>query len=176
MESMKTPPTAADIGRLGGQARSERKLAAARANLERARSSPRFQPAVRANVAKARAALAARQPPFPNPSTLRGQHILSRLSAGESQSAIAADLGISRQRLHQLLNPERAAARKAVRRALSTGTIKRPDTCSDCSTPSITLHAHHDDYSEPLNVRWLCPTCHLRRHATHPNVKSLSNP
>jgi hypothetical protein len=26
------------------------------------------------------------------------------------------------------------------------------------------LHAHHDDYSRPLDVVWLCPSCHRQHH------------
>jgi transposase-like protein len=27
------------------------------------------------------------------------------------------------------------------------------------------MDAHHDDYSKPLRVRWLCRKCHRRYHA-----------
>ena len=27
------------------------------------------------------------------------------------------------------------------------------------------VHAHHDDYAKPLNVRWLCPVHHSQWHA-----------
>jgi hypothetical protein len=30
------------------------------------------------------------------------------------------------------------------------------------------LHGHHEDYSKPLAVHWLCPLCHRKRHAVHP--------
>jgi hypothetical protein len=26
------------------------------------------------------------------------------------------------------------------------------------------IHAHHDNYHEPLNVRWLCTRCHKQWH------------
>ncbi len=37
--------------------------------------------------------------------------------------------------------------------------------CEVCgSRPSV---AHHDDYAKPLDVRWLCRSCHGRWHAEH---------
>lgn len=35
----------------------------------------------------------------------------------------------------------------------------------DCACGSDKdLHAHHDDYAKPLNVRWLCASCHRIWH------------
>lgn len=34
--------------------------------------------------------------------------------------------------------------------------------CEQCG--SSNTHAHHDDYSRPLNVRWLCPPHHAQWH------------
>ena len=35
--------------------------------------------------------------------------------------------------------------------------------CSVCGRADS--HAHHDDYSRPLDVMWLCPVHHKERHA-----------
>lgn len=55
--------------------------------------------------------------------------------------------------------PERTKARKKVAYALKTGRAKRPSKCSNCAKTK-NIQAHHDDYSRPLEVRWLCPGCH----------------
>jgi transposase-like protein len=34
--------------------------------------------------------------------------------------------------------------------------------CESCARPDT--HAHHDDYDQPLQVRWLCPACHRQHH------------
>ncbi len=37
-----------------------------------------------------------------------------------------------------------------------------------CETCGVTkTHAHHDDYSKPLNVRWLCIPHHSQWHKKH---------
>ena len=53
-------------------------------------------------------------------------------------------------------------AHNAVRRAIRSGELN-PGPCETCGNESCN-YAHHDDYSKPLSVRWLCPGCHLRHH------------
>ena len=39
--------------------------------------------------------------------------------------------------------------------------IEKP--CEMCKSDK-SVHAHHDDYSKPLDVRWLCSICHSDWH------------
>lgn len=58
-------------------------------------------------------------------------------------------------------NPEKASAHDAVHYALRTGKLARPDVCERCACrPTEPLHAHHDDYSRPLAVVFVCRPCH----------------
>lgn len=51
-------------------------------------------------------------------------------------------------------------ARNAVAAAIRGGLLSKPDICEVCGKHSERLEAHHDDYSMPLQVRWLCVECH----------------
>ena len=53
--------------------------------------------------------------------------------------------------------------RTAVRSAVRDGRLFRPDNCSECGV-KCTPHGHHEDYSKPLVVEWLCKICHRARH------------
>lgn len=53
-------------------------------------------------------------------------------------------------------------ARWKVRRAIESGRLTR-QPCEVCGVSPT--HAHHDDYSKPLEVRWLCPHHHREHHA-----------
>lgn len=58
--------------------------------------------------------------------------------------------------------PERVAARKAALAALKAGKLVR-QPCEVCGTTED-VQAHHDDYSKPLVVRWLCRPDHRAHH------------
>ncbi len=58
-------------------------------------------------------------------------------------------------------NPEKYKAHQHVQRALKRGDITRLP-CETCG--EIKTHAHHSDYAKPLEVTWLCATCHRRQH------------
>jgi hypothetical protein len=60
--------------------------------------------------------------------------------------------------------PQKVSARKKVKWAVATGVLIKPAICSNCGA-SKRLHGHHDDYSKPLEVVWLCVSCHHKRHS-----------
>lgn len=59
-------------------------------------------------------------------------------------------------------NPSRKNANMAVDYALKLGYIEKPDHCLGCGRKSdeARITAHHNDYSKPLEVVWVCPRCH----------------
>ena len=60
-------------------------------------------------------------------------------------------------------------ARNAVERAIKNGRLV-PQPCEHCgkqfrlSDGRNGIQAHHDDYSKPLEIRWLCYLCHRAEH------------
>ena len=59
-------------------------------------------------------------------------------------------------------NAEKRSAHKAVEYAVANGKLVR-SPCERCGA-SDKNYAHHDDYSKPLDVMWLCSSCHFIRH------------
>jgi hypothetical protein len=45
------------------------------------------------------------------------------------------------------------------------------EPCEVCGS-SKNVHAHHDDYSKPLNVRWLCAAHHRQWHIENGEAKN----
>lgn len=63
---------------------------------------------------------------------------------------------------------KKKAARQRIYVAISRGTLVRPDECSLCGKTAATIHAHHYlGYDRPLDVQWLCVSCHA--HEEPPN-------
>lgn len=60
--------------------------------------------------------------------------------------------------------PEKYKARNAVSNAVRDGRLHKPERCETCGNEGA-LEGHHDDYSKPLEVRWLCSPCHHQWHA-----------
>jgi hypothetical protein len=54
--------------------------------------------------------------------------------------------------------PQRQA-HQLVMYAVKLGMIKKPSECEICKG-NIRIEGHHDDYTKPLEVRWLCKSCH----------------
>ncbi len=53
-------------------------------------------------------------------------------------------------------------ARTKVANAIYSGRLER-ECCERCGSGE-NIHAHHDDYTKPLDVRWLCASCHKQHH------------
>jgi hypothetical protein len=53
---------------------------------------------------------------------------------------------------------------RALNSAVNRGLIVRPGSCMSCGRSNCRIEGHHDDYSKPLVVVWLCAKCHRARH------------
>jgi hypothetical protein len=69
-------------------------------------------------------------------------------------------------RAYRAKNPEKYAAHRAVTNAVKHGQLVRADACEGCGS-DFAVEGHHDDYSKPLEVRWLCAACHKQWHSRY---------
>lgn len=63
-------------------------------------------------------------------------------------------------------NPEKRRVHDRTMYAVETGKLIRPEKCSSCDKECVP-HAHHEDYSKPYDVIWLCSYCHFKLHHQH---------
>lgn len=68
---------------------------------------------------------------------------------------------IKYQRNLRANHPEKYGARQAVWRAVKSGRLEKLP-CAKCGSPDS--QAHHEDYSKPLDVMWLCFKHHREHH------------
>lgn len=66
---------------------------------------------------------------------------------------------------HPLTSEQRRkdTVRSIVSVYVKRGKLVRPDHCAWCNAKGK-IEAHHEDYSKPLEVIWLCRPCHSRHH------------
>lgn len=68
-------------------------------------------------------------------------------------------------------NPDGYKAHSAVSNAVRDGRLAK-EPCVFCRSKEV--HAHHKDYSKPLDVVWLCPKCHHRMHHIFPETEGIN--
>lgn len=71
-----------------------------------------------------------------------------------------------RSRQYRANNPEKVEAHAQTNAAIRDGDLVR-QPCEQCG--ELKVDAHHDDYSKPLVVRWLCRSCHNEHHRQEKN-------
>ena len=67
------------------------------------------------------------------------------------------------QREYRKRYPKKVKARAMVAYHVRAGNLIRKP-CEVCGREE-SVHAHHDDYDQPLNIRWLCAAHHHQWHA-----------
>ena len=58
--------------------------------------------------------------------------------------------------------PDKHKAHRIVTNRLKYGVSLQRKPCERCNNEKS--EAHHEDYTRPLDVTWLCRSCHARRH------------
>ena len=71
-----------------------------------------------------------------------------------------ASMAISRKK-YIIANPEKHKAHIILNNAIASGKIARKP-CEKCGETKT--EGHHEDYSKPLEVIWLCRKCHCNHH------------
>jgi hypothetical protein len=94
--------------------------------------------------------------PFKDPERKRAynRELARRLRAKDPAASVAS---VMRSR-----DPAKHRARATLAYAKRTGKIA-PLPCEVCG--DVVAQAHHDDYTKPLDVRWLCQQHHAQLHA-----------
>ena len=52
---------------------------------------------------------------------------------------------------------------QTIKEMIKSGKIIKPQKCEVCDKKKL-LQGHHEDYTEPLQVIWLCSGCHADEH------------
>ena len=71
---------------------------------------------------------------------------------------------VERQRVKRAREKDQAYAHRALCCAIEAGKIARASECEVCGRKRH-IQAYHEDYKKPLEVKWLCPSCHHNLHA-----------
>lgn len=67
------------------------------------------------------------------------------------------------QRKQYIKNRLKILCRQKLNQFLKKNGLSAPEICSVCKKIKK-LDAHHEDYSQPLRVKWVCRQCHFMIH------------
>lgn len=72
----------------------------------------------------------------------------------------------AKKRIKNPVEKVKIRARESLKKAVKIGKIKKPNSCSKCGKISNKekIDGHHEDYTQPLKVEWLCKKCHRGIH------------
>lgn len=91
-----------------------------------------------------------------------------RIGIAQYQSTAAGKAAVRRAKEnYKDRHPEKRKAHIVLGNAVRDGRVEKPKECSDCGKAPQRRHhlqGHHEDYSKPLEVVWLCVDCHRNRH------------
>jgi hypothetical protein len=74
------------------------------------------------------------------------------------------------ERQRRLGNKVQVRAHNKVRKAIVAGRLVKPVDCSRCGRGDLRIEAHHHKgYEFPLDVTWLCKSCHRMEHVRENN-------
>lgn len=78
-------------------------------------------------------------------------------------------------RRRQRRDPKKREAHRRVQYAVEVGRLVKSESCEGCGAAGCRIEGHHHDYDKPLEVRWLCSTCHRAEHL-QPEVAEPQEP
>jgi len=89
--------------------------------------------------------------------------VFALVKKGVRQIEIARKLGVSRQRINQIIHAEKHLARTVIYNRVVNGIIPKASAlkCVDCGTQA--KEYDHRDYSKPKDVDAVCEKCHTKR-------------
>ena len=93
------------------------------------------------------------------------QRVAERGSYAQSEAGKRANAEAKKRWIESNLI-KRAAQVMFRNRARSNPELMKHE-CESCGIKGVQLNAHHDDYSKPLVVRFLCGKCHSKWHKEH---------
>jgi hypothetical protein len=98
----------------------------------------------------------------PHRVSARKEYALTKQGIAASNAAKKkwAEHNRAKKRLHIIVN-----------NAIRAGKIIKHTTCQACGKTNCRIEGHHNDYTKPFDVRWLCSACHREWHKINGTVE-----
>jgi superfamily II helicase len=92
---------------------------------------------------------------------LSPEQIESRVKSKKEYAERNKQARLEKQKIYRLHNRDKYLARSRLKYAVKSGVVTKAP-CRECG--ALKVEAHHPDYLKPLEIIWLCSTCHGKEH------------
>jgi hypothetical protein len=99
---------------------------------------------------------------YDNSRANRADRVKARYEYSKTEAGI--DAGNRAKHKWSDFNKKKVWVTNCVNNSIRDGKISKPCSCSYCGKTGCRIEGHHNDYDRPLEVLWLCSSCHREWH------------
>jgi len=109
-----------------------------------------------------------------NPEKTRIAHRLALIRARENNPELYKSINKNWEEKNKERRKISSRASSKVQKAIKKGILIKPKECQICNKTNCRIEASHSDYSKPLDVLWVCVSCHRKYDYKNPKTVQIT--
>jgi len=110
-----------------------------------------------------------------NQEKIRETHRIALIRARENNPELYKNINKNWEEKNKERKKISCRASSKVQKAVKKGILIKPKECQMCKKTNCRIEASHSDYSKPLDVLWVCVSCHRKLDYKNPKTVKIYN-